>query len=65
MSLERRDTDEELLAAIILLLDGHPPETPEEIDAYLRAEGYDPDEVAARGKAIAEKAIANLPLKGG
>ena len=33
------------------------PETPEEIDAYLRAAGYDPAEVGARMQSAAEKAL--------
>ena len=33
------------------------PETPEEVDAYLRAAGYDPAEVGARMQSAAEKAL--------
>jgi hypothetical protein len=36
------------------LLDQVPPETDEEIDAELREAGYDPDQVAAYGIALAE-----------
>ncbi len=65
MVLRPRETEEEVLIAILQLLNGPEPQTPEEVDAYLRAEGYDPEKLAARGKAIAEKAMANSPLKGG
>lgn len=33
------------------------PETPEEVDAILRAAGYDPATVGARMAAVAEKAL--------
>ena len=33
------------------------PETPEEVDAILRAAGYDPAEVGARMAKFAEKAL--------
>lgn len=33
------------------------PKTPEEVDAYLRAHGYDPELVGKWGKAIADAAI--------
>lgn len=31
-----------------------PPETPEEVDAFLRAHGYDPDKVGAKMQAIVD-----------
>ena len=36
------------------------PETEEEIDAFLRDHGYDPDEVAAQGRAIAGNALEKV-----
>lgn len=36
------------------------PKTPEEIDEELRATGLDPDEVGARGAALAREAFAKI-----
>jgi hypothetical protein len=38
------------------------PETPDEVNAGLRELGYDPDEVGARMKAAAERALASSSL---
>lgn len=55
----KRLTDEELVQALVELFDDiPPPETPEEVDAILREEGYDPDEIAAYFRNVADKALA-------
>ena len=54
-------TDQELVQVFADLFDVIEPETPEEIDAVLLAEGYDPDEVGLRMQAFAEQALANSP----
>lgn len=61
---ERRPpvTEEELVRAFANLFNEVEPETPEEINATLRDAGYDPDTVAARMKAVAERAIMDSPL---
>jgi hypothetical protein len=55
-------TSEELIRAFADLFDEIEPETPAEIDAMLREAGYDPDEIGAQMKAVAEQALANSPL---
>ena len=37
----------------------------EDIDAVLREAGHDPDEVGARMRAVAERALASRDIKGG
>jgi hypothetical protein len=49
-------TDDELLYLELLMTD-RPPETPEEIDAVLRAEGLDPEEVGRKYAEVMAKAI--------
>ncbi len=56
------ETGEDLVHAFADLFDEVEPETPEEIDAALREAGYDPDNVGARMKAVAERALADSPL---
>lgn len=56
-------TDQELARALDELFDEiPPPETSEEIDATLREAGCDPDEVASRMQALAERALRESPL---
>ncbi|HOU12773.1 MAG TPA: hypothetical protein PKZ84_06625 [Anaerolineae bacterium] len=55
-------TDEDLVQAFANLFDAIEPETPSEIDAVLLEAGYNPDNVAARIQAFAEKALAESPL---
>jgi len=50
-------TSEDLVRAFADLFDEVEPETPEEVDAALREAGYDPDQVAARMKAVAQEAL--------
>lgn len=38
------------------------PDTPEEVDQYLRANGYDPDEMIARMRPRIQKALDESPL---
>lgn len=52
-------TEEELLQGIARFLNAPPDE--EEIDDILREEGYDPDELAERFRALAKEALANSP----
>lgn len=47
------------------LLYEHEPETPEEIDAFLRSEGFDPDAIERRGREIAEEALRQARLGNG
>ena len=51
-------TNQEILDAINYLLYEHEPETPQEIDAYLRSEGLDPEVIADHGRLFASKALA-------
>ena len=46
--MEPKLTKRELLARLTDLIMECEPETPEEVDAYLRDAGYDPDELGAR-----------------
>ena len=39
------------------------PDTSADVDAILRAHGYDPDEAAAKGRAIADRAFAEMRKK--
>jgi DNA-directed RNA polymerase subunit F len=55
-------TSEDLVRAVADLFDEVEPETQEEIDAVLREAGHDPDEVAARMKVVAERALASSPF---
>jgi hypothetical protein len=55
-------TDAELMRAINKLFDEVEPESPEEIDAILQETGYDPQQVAARMKAVADDALATSLL---
>lgn len=45
-----RRTDEEFAEAMRHLLYDHEPETPEEVAAFLRSEGLDPDAIASQGR---------------
>lgn len=56
-------TDEEFIQAIADLFNAVAPETPQEIDAYLRECGYDPDEVAAKIALAASHALENQAKK--
>lgn len=58
----RKRTNEELAEAMRYLLYDHEPETPEEIDAFLRSEGLDPEEIADYGRKLAERELAASPL---
>ncbi len=55
-------TDAELMSSINKLFDEVEPESPEEIDAILQKAGYDPQQVAARMKAVADNALVASPL---
>jgi len=55
-------TDRELVEAFEHLLYDHEPETPEEVDAFLRSEGLDPETIVANGRAFVQKALASSPL---
>ena len=54
--------DQEFVEAFEHLLYDHEPETDEEVDAFLRSEGVDPEVIAANGRAFVEKALALSPL---
>ena len=54
--------NEELLDALADLFDAVEPSAPEEVDEVLREAGHDPDEVAMKMKAIAERALAKSPM---
>lgn len=53
-------TDKELLQALDEFLQPE-PNTPEEVDAILREAGYDPDQIAAKIKAAAERGLEESP----
>lgn len=56
-------TSEELMQIFADLFDEIPaPDTPEEVDAILHEFGYDPDKLAERIRAAAERAMAASPL---
>ena len=50
----------ELIKEIIDLLDEVSPATPEEVDEFLLAHGYNPDEIAEGMKNVAARALAEL-----
>jgi len=56
------DTYEDLVRAFADLFDETEPQTPEDVDTFLREAGYDPDQVGARIQTLAEHALANSPL---
>lgn len=56
------ETSEDLVRAFADFFDEIAPRTPEEIDVALREAGYDPNEVGARMKTAAERALADSPL---
>ena len=53
-------TGQDLVTAFSSLFDELEPETPEEVDVTLREFGYDPDELGARVKDAAERALEEL-----
>lgn len=55
-------TDEELLQAFLDLFDEVVPDSPEDVDDFLRESGYDPEKVGARMQVVAKKALENSPL---
>ena len=64
MSEQRKKrTPEEFLQAMDELFASVPPETPEEVDAVLRAAGLDPDEVGRRGMQVAFQAAMQRAAK--
>lgn len=52
-----------LLDGMQHLLYEQEPETPEEVDAFLRSEGLDPDAIAAQGRAFAAKALEDASVE--
>ena len=65
MRLGTMRTKAEVGEALYNMLFLDEPETPEEIDAFLRAEGVDPVGVGARGRAFVEETIARMKEKNG
>lgn len=55
-------TNKDLLRALTELLNEPEPGSPEEIDTVLREAGYDPDQIAAKIKAAAERGLQESPL---
>jgi len=47
----------EILDALVDIWDDMEPETPEEIDEFLREAGYDPDEVGRKFERVAREAM--------
>ncbi|SRR5258706_10823309 len=65
MSDEKRkspETDEDVFNTFVDLFDEVAPDTPEEIDAFLRENGYDPDQLAHDAKNMFEGALEKSPL---
>ena len=60
--LKSPQNEEELLKAIIDLLSDVEAEADEDIDEELRELGYNPEEIAARMKRAADRALAQSPL---
>ena len=50
----------QLLRAFTTLFDAVEPNTPEEIDAVLLEAGYNPDDIATRMQAFADKALSKI-----
>lgn len=62
MTDQREPVDsDEFVKRVAALFDAIGPETEEELDATLRALGLDPKEIGARGRRVAETAIAQSP----
>lgn len=55
-------TDEELVRSFLNLFDEVVPDSPEDVDEFLRESGYDPDDIGARIQAVAKKALKDSPL---
>jgi len=55
------ETEKDLIRAFDVLFSAVEPESTEEIEALLRAEGLDPKELAAQGRALVDEAIAKSP----
>lgn len=56
-------TEEELVEAFDQLFDETPPpQTPEEVNDYIREAGIDPDEFGAKTRMFSEKALHESPL---
>ena len=55
-------TEDELVRVFADLFNELAPETPEELQATLRAAGYTPERMAARMQAVADRAIATSPF---
>lgn len=55
-------TNKELLDALSELFQETEPETPEEVNVLLREAGYDPEQIAAKIKAAAERGLSESPL---
>lgn len=56
-------TEEQFVKAMEYLLYEHEPETPEEIDAFLRAEGLDPEAISQRGAEYCRALIKQIGEK--
>ena len=56
------ETEEELLDAFLDLLGEVAPDTEEEVDAFLRASGYDPEELIAQAESTFKEALETSPL---
>jgi len=54
------ETSEDLVNVLTAFLEEDDPETPEEIDAALREAGYDPEEIGAKMKTVAERALLDM-----
>lgn len=56
------ETEEELLDAFLDLLGEVAPDTEEEVDAFLEASGYDPEELTIQAESMFKQALETSPL---
>lgn len=56
------ETEEELLDAFLDLLGEVAPDTEEEVNTFLRASGYDPEELTAQAESTFKEALETSPL---
>lgn len=55
-------TNKEFLEALTELFEQMEPDTPDEVDAFLRETGYEPEQIAAKIKAATERGLSESPL---
>jgi hypothetical protein len=59
-----KPTAREILDALVDIWDDMGPDTPEEVDEYLREAGYDPDELGRKLERVARGAMDKWHMTG-